>query len=53
MLGCDEAVLLRGRGDPVVEPALLHLDDTVASFAQEMVVMCVPAKAVALLASVV
>src|SRR5947209_15923793 len=53
MLGRDEAVLLRGRGDPVVEPALLHLDHAVASFAEQVVVMCVPAQPVALLAAVV
>ena len=53
MVGRDEAVLLRGGGDPVVEPALLHLDHAVAALAEQVVVMRVAAEPVALLAAVV
>ena len=50
MVGRDEAVLLRGGGDPVVEPALLDLDDAVAALADQVVMVRVAAEAVALLA---
>jgi hypothetical protein len=52
MVGRDEAVLLRGRGDPFVEPALLDLDDAMAALAEEVMVMRVAAEPVALLAAV-
>jgi zinc transporter, ZIP family len=53
VLGGDEAVPLRGGRDPVVEPALLHLDDPVAALAEQMMVVLVAAQPVALLTPVV
>jgi hypothetical protein len=53
MVGRDEAMLLRGGRDPVVEPAFADLDHLVAPLAQEVVVVLVAAQAVALLSSVV
>jgi hypothetical protein len=49
----DEAVSLRGGGDPAVEPALLDLDHAMASLAEQVMVMLVAAQAVALLAATV
>ena len=49
----DEAVPLGGGGDPVVQPALLHLDNAMAPLAEQMVVMLVAAEPVALLTAVV
>jgi len=46
-------VPLRGRGHPVVEPALLHLDHPVAALAEQVMVVLVAAQAVALLGAVV
>jgi len=43
---------LRGGGHPVVEAALLHLDDPMAPLAEQMMVMLVTAEPVALLAPV-
>jgi hypothetical protein len=53
MLGGDEAVLLRGGGDPAVEPALLDLDDAMAPLAEQVMVMRIAAEPVALLAATV
>jgi len=53
MVGGDEAVPLRGRRDPLVEPALLNLDDPVAPLAEQVMVMLVATEAVALLSAVV
>ena len=52
MLSRDEAMLLCGGGDPVVEPALLHLDDAMAFLTEKVVMMRVAAEPVALLAAV-
>jgi hypothetical protein len=51
MVGGDEAVLLRGFGDPVVQAALAYLDHLVATLAQQVVVVLASAQAVALLAA--
>ena len=53
VVGGDEAVPLRGLVHPAVEVAFLHLDDTMAALADEVVVVCLAAEAVALLAAVV
>jgi hypothetical protein len=53
VLGGDEAVPLRCGGNPVVEPALLHLDDAMAALAEQVMVMRVAAEPVALLGSTV
>src|SRR6185312_16579089 len=52
VIRCHESVLLGGARDPVVEPALPHLDDAVAALAEEVVVMLDAAEPVALLAAV-
>jgi hypothetical protein len=53
VVGGDEAVFFRGGGYPVVEPALLDFDHTVAFLAKEVMVVLVAAQPVALLAAVV
>jgi hypothetical protein len=48
MVGRHEAVLLRGGRDPVVEPALLHLDHAMAVLAEQVVMMLAATEPVAL-----
>jgi hypothetical protein len=52
VVGGDEAMALRGVGNPVVEAAFLHLDYAVAPLAEQVMVMLVTAEPVALLAPV-
>jgi zinc/manganese transport system substrate-binding protein len=53
VVGGDEVVPLGGGRDPVVEAALIHLDDAMTALTQQMVVMRDAAEPVALLTAVV